>query len=63
MKTIIVEKLSNELKEFVTNLVREVLNDSDLGLSLSNEANKRLQEARDYRGKNITSSEIKEKYY
>ncbi len=63
MKVDFGKKLNNELKNFVTKIVREVLNDPDFGLDLSDETKKQLRETKTYINKNISASEIKKKYY
>ena len=62
MKTTVTKKLSNELKEFVTRIVSEVINDPDFGMELTEEAKSKLGEAQSYKGKNMSSAEVKEKY-
>ena len=56
MRSVVAKKLNNEPKEFVTQIIGEVINDPDSGLNLSEEVKKHLREAEICRGKNISSA-------
>ena len=57
------KKLTKEVKTFIIQTVKEVLNDPDFGLELSEKAKKRLHQALISKRKTISFSEIRKKYY
>ena len=57
------KRLTKEIKTFIIQTVKEVLNDPDFGLELSEKAKKRLHQALISKRKTISFSEIKKKYY
>jgi hypothetical protein len=63
MKSVTTKKLNNKVKEFIAQIISEILSDPDFGLDLSQEAKEHLRKAGAYRDDNISASKIKEKYY
>ena len=57
------KKLTKEVKTFIIQTVKEVLNDPDFGLELSEKAKKRLHQALISKRKPISFSEIRKQYY
>jgi len=57
------KRLTKEIKTFIIQTVKEVLNDPDFGLELSEKAKKRLHQALISKRKTISFSEIRKKYY
>ena len=55
--------LEPELRSFIADAIREILDDPDFGLELSDRARERLDRAPAHKDKTISSSTIKEKYY
>lgn len=62
MTTFSILKQANEVKVLVSQAAREVLEDPDFSLELSEEAKKRLCRATASRGKTISFTKIKKKY-
>ena len=57
------KRLTKAIKTFIIQTVKEVLNDPDFGLELSEKAKKRLHQALISKRKTISFSEIRKKYY
>ena len=63
MTTYTISKKISEVKVFVSQAVRDVLEDPDFKLELSEEAKKRLHQASAAGRKNASLGEIKRKYF
>ncbi|MDP3012863.1 MAG: hypothetical protein Q8M92_01385 [Candidatus Subteraquimicrobiales bacterium] len=57
------KKLNKELESSIIRAVYQVLSDPDFRLELSDKAKERLHQALISKGKTISFSEIKKKYY
>lgn len=62
MATLNISKRTNEVKILVSQAARDVLEDPDFGLELSEEAKKRIHLASASRKKTISFTKIKRKY-
>ena len=62
-KTVKREILGVKVKAFIVQTIREILDDPDLGLELSEKAKKRLRQVSSSNQKTVPFSEIRIKYY
>lgn len=59
----VVKKLEIDTKAFIVQAVKDIVSDLDFGLSLTKRAEKRLKQAQTRRGKTLSLSEVRKKYY
>ena len=57
------ENIRPELKAFITHSIREILDDPDYGLELTEGVKKKLRAAQRSKGRGIPLAEIRKKYY
>jgi len=57
------ENIRPELKAFIAHSIREILDDPDYGLELTEAFKKKLKAAQRSKSKGIPLSEIRKKYY
>jgi len=55
--------MTPELKAFITTSIKEVLEDPDFGLELSESTKRRLHAAKNKKGKYISHTELKKRLY
>ena len=57
------QNIAPELKVFIAQSIREILDDPDFGLELTEVAKKRLRAARKSKGRGISLADARKKYY
>ena len=57
------QHIASELKAFIAQSIREILDDPDFGLELTERAKKRLRAARKWNGRGISLADVRKKYY
>ena len=57
------QNIAPELRAFIAQSIREILDDPDFGLELKEVAKKRLRAARKSKGRGISLADVRKKYY
>lgn len=58
-----IQKLEVNTKAFIVQAIKDIVSDPDFGLQLTAQAVKRLEQAQTRKGKTISLSALKKKYY